>query len=109
MKQSLGKGFLYLSLPLMIILLILGLDFENLCETVFFAVALMGLLFLQRLSLSILTVGWSIFTIGVALDFIDQFIAMPDAVELYLGEPAMIIGLAVVVCGFYQLAKNQFL
>ncbi|AQS60003.1 hypothetical protein [Desulforamulus ferrireducens] len=109
MKYTLGKVFLYLSLPLMIILLILDFDFENLTETVLFAVALVGLVSLQRLSIPILTVGWSIFTIGITLDFVDQFIKMPDTVELYLGEPAMIIGLALMVYGFHKLAQNQHL
>ena len=108
MKRYLGKCLLFLFIPISIILLSLsGADSEKIYEDVLFMVALVGLVYISKLRIRSLMIGWSIFTLGVTLDFLDQFIKIPDFVELYLEEPALVIGLAVSVYSFYQMTKKQ--
>ncbi|SHK62090.1 hypothetical protein [Desulforamulus aeronauticus] len=108
MKHSLGKYLLVLFIPASIVLLVIsGADFENVYENILLIVTLVGLVYIRRLKSKPLLIGWCIFTLGVTLDFLDQFIKIPDFLELYLEEPALVIGLAIAVYSFYQMAKKQ--
>ncbi len=108
MKRSLGKYLLILFIPAIIgLLAISGADFENLYECILLMVTLVGLVYIRKLRSRSLLIGWCIFTLGVTLDFLDQFIKIPDFLELYLEEPALVIGLAITVYSFYQMAKKQ--
>ncbi|MEW6305912.1 MAG: PAS domain S-box protein [Verrucomicrobiota bacterium] len=75
---------------------------DALFEAVHLAAVLVGLYFVTRLELRPLELGWSVFTYGLLIDFLDEFTSEPDWINTQLQGIIESSGLLLIVSGLYR-------
>ena len=76
-----------------------------------FAAALFAFVFIRRLGIRILILGWFLFTYGNVLDVLDEFTKEPALFNTYLEGGFLTTGLVLVAAGFYasyQKIEREF-
>lgn len=70
-------------------------------------ILLFGLFILLELKISILNIGWIIFVMSYASDFLDEFISMPEWVEYFSQDITSVVGLLIIIYGFYIVLNGR--
>jgi len=70
-------------------------------EGMYLLAALVSLLFIKRLNLLVLNIGWGLFTWGLIIDFLDEFTKEPEFFDTILEGIITITGLLIIAYGFY--------
>jgi len=70
-------------------------------EGMYLLAALVSLLFIKRLNLLVLNIGWDLFTWGLIIDFLDEFTKEPEFFDTILEGIFTITGLLIIAYGFY--------
>lgn len=71
-------------------------------EGLVISLILIAYVYICRLKINKLQLGWSIFVIGRLIDFFDEFTSEPDFYDTQLEGVLVIIGLVLTVRGFYE-------
>lgn len=69
-------------------------------EGMYLLIAIIALLFIKRLNMLVLSIGWSLFTWGLIMDLLDEFTKEPDFFNTFLEGIITILGLSIIACGF---------
>jgi diguanylate cyclase (GGDEF)-like protein len=70
-------------------------------EGMYLLAVLVSLLFIKRLNLLVLNIGWGLFTWGLIIDFLDEFTKEPEFFDTILEGIITITGLLIIAYGFY--------
>lgn len=74
---------------------------DVLFEGIFFIAAILTLELVLRVGIRTLSIGWSIFSIGLLIDLLDEFTTEPDLVDTYIEGVLTAVGLLIVGYGVY--------
>lgn len=72
-------------------------------EGIYLGAALASLLLINRLRVWILSLGWSLFTCGLLIDFLDEFTREPDLISTTIEGIVTSVGLIITAYGFYTV------
>ncbi|MGC9436311.1 MAG: PAS domain-containing protein [Methanomicrobiales archaeon] len=79
-------------------------DLEDIAiEGAYLAAALASLLLINRLWIWILSLGWSLFTLGLLIDFLDELTRDPDILSVTIEGILTTLGLIITAYGFYTV------
>ena len=84
--------------------------FENsrlIIEGIFAISALISFLFIYRLNVINLYLGWGLFVFGLWIEFIDEFTVRTGFITIYLDGLLVSTGLIITTYGFYSLMKKD--
>lgn len=84
--------------------------FENSCliiEGIFAISALISFLFIYKLNVINLYLGWGLFVFGLWIEFIDEFTVRTGFITIYLDGLLVSIGLIITTYGFYSLMRKN--
>jgi len=76
-------------------------------EGLYLLAAFVSLLFVQRLKLMLLNIGWGIFTWGLLIDFLDEFTKEPELFDTIIEGLITVIGLIIITYKFYIFYFQQ--
>jgi len=71
-------------------------------EAVSLFACIMGYLHIIKLRIRNLNIGWGLFTIGMLVHFLSQFMYQPEVINIELRGIILIIGLVLIADGFYR-------
>lgn len=79
-------------------------NFEDIAiEGLFLGAAVASLLLINRLRIWVLSLGWGLFTLGLLIDFLDEFTSEPDLISTTIEGLLTSLGLIISVYGFYTV------
>lgn len=76
-------------------------------EGLYLLAGFLSLLFIQRLKLMLLNIGWGIFTWGLLIDFLDEFTKEPELFDTIIEGLITVIGLIIITYKFYIFYFQQ--
>ena len=76
-------------------------------EGLYLLAAFVSLLFVQRLKLMLLNIGWGIFTWGLLIDFLDEFTKEPELFDTIIEGFITVTGLIIITYKFYIFYFQQ--
>ncbi len=80
-------------------------------EGMYLMIIVISYLFIIRLKINVLEIGWSIFIYGLLIDFLDEFTKEPALLNTYIEGLLTSLGLGLVAVGLYFSQKklqNEF-
>jgi PAS domain S-box-containing protein len=79
---------------------------DVLFEGLYLGTAVVAFLFIMRLDIKVLEIGWGIFVYGLLIDFLDEFTKEPDLVSTDIEGLLTSAGLVLVAVGIYFSQKR---
>ena len=76
-------------------------------EGIFVVSALVSFIFIYKLNVIKLYMGWGLFVFGLWIEFIDEFTVKTGFITIYLDGILISIGLIITTYGFYSLIKKD--
>ena len=76
-------------------------------EGLYLLAGFVSLLFIQRLKLMLLNIGWGIFTWGLLIDFLDEFSKEPELFDTIIEGLITVTGLIIITYKFYIFYFQQ--
>jgi len=76
-------------------------------EGLYLLAGFVSLLFIQRLKLMLLNIGWGIFTWGLLIDFLDEFTKEPELFDTIIEGLITVTGLIIITYKFYIFYFQQ--
>jgi diguanylate cyclase (GGDEF)-like protein len=70
-------------------------------EGMYLVAAFISLIFIKRLNLKLLHIGWAIFTWGLVIDMLDEFTSEPELYDTIIEGIITITGLILIAYAFY--------
>lgn len=75
---------------------------DVLIEGIYLLAAIASYIIVRRLGIDILDFGWGLFTIGLLMDWLDEFTKEPDLISTDLEGIITSVGLILIAFGFYD-------
>jgi len=77
-------------------------EVDTVTEGIYFFACLIGYIIIRKLKIPILDMGWGLLTVGLFIDFFDEFMHEPNIIITGLEGTIATIGLALTAIGFYR-------